>query len=174
MKLKLTEYFVLSWVVTHLVSKLAACCSASFVSSCSSVKLRKSLIKACSSSRRCSGSPSPAVSSARAAERTRRRSESSSRRTPSSQPWGAPNSSASCCFRKPSCMLEAAWQLVQSSRMSWELWSFISVGKCRLYSCGTMFFLWGQKKLISHVIKCHSILKYDTASLPLFKIHHLM
>lgn len=155
MKLKIIELFSFVWVETHLVSKPAACCSTSLVSSCSSFMLRKLLIKTCSSSRRCSGSPSPAVSRARAAERTRRRSESSSRRTPSSQPWGAANSSASCCFRKPSCTLEAAWQLVQSSKMSWELWSFISVGKCRLYSCGTMFFLrdegkkrvnlWGKK-----------------------------
>lgn len=128
---------------THFVSKLAASCSASSVSSCSSFLFKKLLTSACSSSRRCSGSPSPAVSRARAAERTFRRSESSNVRTPSSQPWGAENSSASCCFRKLSCTLEAAWQLVQSSRMSWELWSFISVGKCRLYSCGTMFFLWG-------------------------------
>lgn len=127
----------------HLVSSPAARWSSSLLISCSSVRSRKVLTMACRPSRRCLGRQFPAVSKARAAERTRRRSGSSSCRTPSSQPCGAANSSASCCLRTPSCTLDAAWQLVHSSSMSWELWSFISAGKWRLYSCGTMFFLQG-------------------------------
>lgn len=126
---------------SHLVSSAAAFWSISCVTSCCSSQ-KKLWMTDRSSSRLDSGIPSPAPRRARAAERTRRRSASSSSRMPSSHPCGAECSSANCCFRTQSWTLEAAWQDVHSSKMSCELWSFISAGKCRLYSCGTMFFLY--------------------------------
>lgn len=128
--------------LSHLVSRLEAVCSISSVTSSSSPSLQKyAWTTDRSSSRLEAGMLLLALRRARAADRTRLRSESSNILTPSSQPCGAENSSASCCFRKPSYTFDAAWQEVHSSRMSWELWSFISAGKWRLYSCGTMFFL---------------------------------